>query len=178
MKRIVLCLLATIAMFSTTTAQAGVGLRFSPISALIGLIDVDLDVGVTEKFVITPNIQSWNLKIGDTDFSIFGYGLSATYRFNGAFEDSWYLGPSFRTLNFKGEDATTRAEADVTAIGGVFGYQWAWTSFYMNLGGFVGSLSSADVKAVDKTTGLETGETFSVPGTLGVGLDFKLGWYF
>tara|TARA_B100000749_G_scaffold280899_1_gene281031 strand:- start:111287 stop:111829 length:543 start_codon:yes stop_codon:yes gene_type:complete len=179
-KQIFLALVAVAMLGITTSAHANTfGVKFNPITILIGYVDVDIDIAITNNIVITPSFQSWNFEFGDFDYEIQGVGGSISYHFSGALQDSFYLGGSFRSLSLTLDDEFTgeTAEADVTASGVILGYQWVWDSFYMNLGAFAGSASESEIDVEDSSGNL-TGETEDVPATLGVGLDFKLGWSF
>lgn len=163
--------------FTVSSAQAGFGIKVNPLTALLGLIDADVDFGFN-NLKLSANLATWSVDISDFSITYTGVGGTAGYYFSGAFSDSFYIGAQVKSMSFAFDNATEEAEATVTFTGGVLGYQWAWSTFYMNLGFIAGSLSETEINVKNKTSGLETGGTEDVPGAVGTGLDLKMGWYF
>lgn len=175
-----------ITAFSLSSASfAGLGLRFAPISAVVGLVDASLDIPLGSSFRLTPTVIYWNLSLSDSstseEFTINtnGAGADFTYHFSGNYNSGLYLGAYYTSLKLEYESTALNetGELETSIAGGLLGYQWCWTSFYMNLALKAGTASESKITIKNKTTGAETGEEEDAPSTSS-GLEFKLGWHF
>ncbi len=166
-------LIMSVTALSQSAQANNFGVRFSPILILVGIADVDLDIGLGSNFVLAPEIigGKWTLPtVGYIQVS--GGGLALTYHFNGIFTDGFYLGLAGRTLDVKGESSSGLTGQTTAKAGGLrAGYLWQWTSFYMNLGAELYSSDNSKITYSD-------GSTENIPGGAGAGLDFKIGWSF
>ncbi|OQW46429.1 MAG: hypothetical protein A4S09_05515 [Proteobacteria bacterium SG_bin7] len=166
-------LITSITILSPSAKANNFGFRFSPILILVGIADVDLDIGLGSNFVLSPEIIGGKWTLLDKGYiQLSGGGLALSYHFNGNFTDGFYLGVAGQTVEVKGENSSGLA-AQATAKGGGLraGYLWQWVNFYMNLGASFFSSDNTKITYSD-------GSTENIPGGSGAGLDFKIGWSF
>lgn len=155
-------------------------LRFSPLSALIGVVDANFDFLVTPNLTIGPKLTYMNFKLFDVQLKGTAFGGEARYHFTRAFEDGGYANFVLSTINVEasaksnttGETATATGSGLNYGIG--IGYHWFWESFNLNLGLVLGGTSASKIEVKDSTgTTVE-----SASPNLATGLDFKIGFTF
>ena len=173
-------------LFMSFSSMADIGFRLNPVTALVGFADISLDLPIGDSLRLTPTMQYWNLTLPDSTtnesstFKVNGLGADLTFHFGNNFASGLYLGAFFSKMNFEYESEALNesGEADITTAGAILGYQWCWTSFYMNLAARFGSASAESTITVqNSTTGEDTGTEEDTP-TGGGSLEFKLGWRF
>ena len=173
-----ICLL--VFLLGVNFAQANTNIRFSPLSPLVGVIDVEVDFKVSEAWSVGPQLSILSTEDGNYDVSGYKVGVRANYFFSGSvFTQGWYFGPSVSVIsvNVKENIAISNYEGDAKGINfnALFGYQWMWESFNINLGGGPSYVSLGKIRTKDNS-----GNTESYDGFSGVGLaiEFMLGWKF
>lgn len=155
-------------------------IRFSPIAALVGIIDANFDYGITPNITIGPKVTYINLSILDVAVKGTSLGAEGRYHFTQAFDDGGYLNFVLATINIEASarSKTTGTTASATGSGlnyaiGI-GYHWFWESFNLNLGASVGGTSAGKIEVKDST-----GSTVdSTTPNFSTGLDFKIGFTF
>lgn len=162
--------------------------RFAPLSLLIGWLNVDLDVRISENWTVGPTIGVWRINVPDSYFvgekyllKRNSFGVRANWSHNGAFKTGFYLSPivQFVRAEASGVSASSgnsiSATASATTFTGIAGYQWFSDSFNITAGaGFIAGRPS-DVSVVDGAT------NYKIAGDsrdAGFALDFMLGWTF
>lgn len=161
-------------------SKADVNVRVDPLSALIGLFSVDVDIPISQAWTLGPTARFMDRTDGDFDVSAYGFGVRANYWFEDAvFTQGWYFGPSVQYVSVSVEDneSTTNLKGDATGVAliGIFGYQWMWESFNINLGIGPAYYSISKITAKDNQ-----GNSDEYKGYNGAGLslEFSLGWKF
>ena len=178
------------ALVSATPAQATeLNIRFAPLSLLIGWLNVDLDVRVSDQWTLGPTIGLWRTDVEDTYFVGNKYqmkrnaiGARANWSQSGSFKTGFYASPivQFVRAEVSGTGKTSGNDITASASGitltGLAGYQWFWDAFNLSVGGglIVGAQSS-DVSVQDGASSYKVAS--SGRGT-GIALDFMLGWTF
>ncbi len=165
-------------------AHAGQGdfnIRTAPVSALIGIGNVEIDYAVTSKFAIGPTVYRYNVEISHTDFQNSLYGGRLSYYFKEAMEGGWLasLTASFGkfkvTRDISGREFSTSTSTRVyTAL---ISYQAMWKHFnittgigasYFSLPETVIGYSGIDILTID--TSFLSGYTPNA--------EFMIGWRF
>lgn len=161
--------------------------RFGPIVALIGVLDIGLDIVVHPNWTIGPEFTylKWSLTSSssfDSNYEITGLAIGGRANFypDGVFSDGLYISPILRYVNVKVVTSDTSGEvtgeASPLIATGLVGYAWFWDSFNMHLGGGL-SLPMGDSKVkVRNTAGNDDEVEFRRTGALA--LEFNLGWTF
>lgn len=179
MKRIlsVFAIVLLLTPFFAQQAEANsYGIRVSPITLLVGAVDVSVDISLG-NWVVSPEATLWNLDLGTSSTKLNAYGASLSYHFSGALVDSWYLGANAKMIGVEISNSTETGKLDTTYVGARAGYLWVWSTFYMNLGASFGTLGDNSVVITNTNTTATRTETVPLAG-LGVGLDFKIGFSF
>ena len=172
--------LVLIASFGSTQfavyekASAEVNLTFKPLGLLLGILTARLDIPVSEKLVIGPELMYWNFSLGDASLTAQGAGVNFGYYFAGNFTDSWYVTPALGFASAIDNESSTGSATYASVTGG---YHWFWDSFNLRLGlGVVTGLGSStiEVQNSDGTTEeVDAGSRYS-----GGTVDFAIGFYF
>lgn len=173
-------LISIFTLLTLTSAFAETNIRLSPLSPLAGVIDVEVDFKVSEAWSFGPQLSILNTFNGGYDISGYKVGARANYFFSGAvFTQGWYFGPSISVLsvNVKDNRDILKYEGDASGINfnALFGYQWMWESFNINLGGGPSYFSLGEIKTKDNSGNTENYDGFS---GVGLALEFMLGWKF
>lgn len=176
--------------FSPVQASAAeMNIRFAPLSLLIGWLNVDLDVAVSDKWTVGPTLGIWRADVPDTYFVGDKYqlkrnavGVRANWSQGGSFQTGFYVSPIVQFVRAEISGVSKSTGNDITAsasgvtVTGIAGYQWFWDSFNLSLGGgLILGAQSSDVSVQDGPTSYKAAS--SGRGT-GVALDFMLGWMF
>ena len=161
-------------------SQAEVNVRVDPISPLVGTFGVEVDFPISTAWTIGPALRYINRTDGDFDVSGYGIGLRGNYWFNGSvLTQGWYFGPLLQFIGAKVEDTTDGSKLEGSASGaGVtafFGYQWMWEQFNINLGAGPSFYSLNTIKVDD---GEGNSRNYNGYNSIGIGLEFSLGWKF
>ena len=164
----------------STTARAETNLRISPLSLLLGLVGAEADFGISENWTLGPTFYYLNRSSDDFDVSATSLGIRGNYYFDRAvFTQGWYIGPSVSFLSVKVKDNSgtfnDSASASGTALTGIFGYQWTWESFNINLGAGPVAYSLGKIRVKDSNGNEDTYSTYS---NVGLSIEFNLGWKF
>ncbi len=188
--------LATLVLFSilaaTSSANAAgaeMNIRFAPLSLLIGWLNVDLDVRVSNQWTLGPTIGLWRTNVEDNYFVGDKYqlkrnavGVRANWSQSGSFQTGFYVSPIVQFVRAEISGVSKSTGNDITAsasgvtITGIAGYQWFWDTFNLSVGGgLILGAQSSDVSVQDGPTSYKAAS--SGRGT-GAALDFMLGWTF
>jgi hypothetical protein len=161
--------------------------RFSPVTLLIGLVGVDLDIKVSDQWTVGPELAYWHFSLSETgdftqsvDITAFAVGARANWFLNGTYTDGLYIGPSLKYVSVKATTAndveSLSGTASVLQASVLVGYGWFWPSFNMMLGGGLAlPLGNQDVTVTD-SNGDKVSENISSTGSLA--LEYSLGWTF
>ncbi len=173
-------LISLFTLLTFSTAYANTNIRLSPLSPLAGVIDVEVDFKISEAWSFGPQMSILSTDDGNYDVTGYKLGARANYFFNGSvFTQGWYFGPSVSiiSVNVKENLATSNYEGDATGIGfvGMFGYQWMWESFNINLGGGPSFVSVNEITIKDNAGNKKKYDGFSGAG---LAIEFMLGWKF
>lgn len=169
-----------ITFMALNNAQAETNIRVSPLSVLVGVIDVEVDFKIADAWTLGPQLSLVSRTDGTYDVSGYKVGVRGNYWFNGAaLSQGWYFGPSVSlvSINVKDSSPSSSLEGDATALGlvGIFGYQWMWESFNINLGAGPALISIDDVTITD-SSGNKT--KYDANGGVNLAIEFNLGWKF
>lgn len=181
MKHIKLLTLVVTLACSINTAQAEFNIKTSPLSAAIGISNVELDIKVSEHFTVGPSYSGFNYEHSDVNFGSNAYGVRANYYFGKALKGGWLVGMSATYGDFtisqtdSGSEYSTKTSTRVyTAL---FEYQAMWNHFnmtfgigasYFSLPGTVTGYSGVDLLEID---------TSFLSGLL-PNAEFTVGWRF
>ena len=191
MKR-ALILLTVLLSTSQAFAQSGMNstgskynFRFSPLSLLIGVANVSLDVTIAPDWTLGPSLSYAKFKIDANgnngtsyDVNLASAGVRANWFRNGVYTDGLYVAPFVTYLKTSIEASgttTVTGDAAGVAFGGIVGYGWFWNSFNMMLGAGAAAATGESNMVVTDNNGNRT----DVPNR-GVGLtgEYTIGWTF
>lgn len=166
---------------SESKSGTGINIHINPITMLVGVYSIGVDVAVNQKLTLGGSYQHIDFSSEDFDSNIdataSGFGLRMQYFLNEALQDGWYFS-GFGDFG-KGEvDSTTSneyADIKVTSIGATAGYFWIWEHFNIQLG--LG-MQNSKIDVSDST--LSAQDRADVEDLEGVGLtgDFRIGLAF
>ena len=169
-----------------------VNVRLAPIQALVGIAMGNVQVAVHDRVSVgvmggllfnqaplRAAVSSDSTRDADEfDFSYNEIGARVDVGLtNSIMSDTWYLSGIIRNLNIEVQDKVIdqSASAEILAAGAVLGYQWAWTSFNMNLG--LGLTSPIQERYDTRNVTTVSDEDFESIGTTAT-LDFNMGLTF
>ncbi len=162
-------------------------LRFGPIHALVGAVDLNFDIAVHPNWTIGPQFTYWHFTMNSTgsfssnyDINVIGGGVRASWFKNGVFTDGLYVGPSltFNSVEVKTSDSSGSVTGTATSIAAstLVGYGWFWDNFNIMLGGGLAlPLGETKVK-IKNSSGTDDNVSYARTGSLA--LEFTLGWTF
>lgn len=163
---------------STTFAGNDYNFRFSPISALVGIVNTELDVNLNSKWTVGPAFSYINLNYLDIDVKGTSIGVQSRYYFKQFKTDGWYISPKAyyasaeASITSLGVKYTGSTSAVYLAVGS--GYHWFWDSFNMNFGGGL-ILGDTNIEVKD-SNGKKYPSTASAASS--VFLEYTIGWTF
>jgi len=169
---------------STTTAHAEdsrFNIKTAPVSALIGITNVELDIAVSDHFTAGPLYAGFNFEHSNVDYDADAFGFRINYYFNKALSGGWLLSLSGLYGDFKiseeNNGITYSATTATRAYTALFSYQAMWTHFNMTfgLGASYFSLPNT-VTAVEGVDVLNIDTSF-LSGTV-PNAEFTIGWRF
>lgn len=153
--------------------------RFSPLGALVGLVNAEVDYKIGPQMTVGPSIYLWNLKVTDIEVKSSGLGLQGRYFFDQVFSDGWYavgqLGFSSTEASIRSNGVTYTGSASGLGLQLGGGYHWFWQSFNLNLGGLLGLVPATKIDLKD-SNGNRYSESYS--GRASFGAEFTIGWVF
>ena len=155
--------------------------EFSPVTALLGMVAVELATPVNQNFTLGASAMYWNITLFDVSIKASGLAAVARYGFNGVYNSGWYLGGNagYSSASAEGKSSITKETLTAKTGGPMLsflgGYAWYWSSFYQRLGGTVGYTGGdSDVK-VRNSVGSE--EKVEVKRS-NAGVEYNIGWTF
>ncbi|HEY9051404.1 MAG TPA: DUF3575 domain-containing protein [Gammaproteobacteria bacterium] len=180
--RLYIFTLACLINFQTAHANDySYNLKTAPVSDLIGIVNVELDIAVSEHFTLGPSYLGFNYEHSEVDYDSDAFGIRANYYFNKALSGGWLLSLSATYGDFEISKtdnninySTNTATRIYTALAG---YQAMWNHFNLTfgIGASYFSLPST-VTAVEGVDILEINTSFLsgvVPNA-----EITLGWRF
>lgn len=180
MKNISLAFLAMIFCFS---GKADVNVRTGPIQLLTQTWNVELDFPISSAWTLGPTLQFVDAEKDGYEVEAFGAGVRGNYYFNGSvFTQGWYFGPSLSYVKVEVVDKDSlvgdlKGSASGVGFIAMFGYQWMWESFNINLGLGPGYVSISEVELEDDSGTVEEDYDDNYSGAT-LALEFTLGWKF
>lgn len=194
MKKLTLTIFSMMLISSSSFAATAksMNVRVNPLAMLIGVVNADIDFGITDGITLGPSLSMLSAKSGvsgtgittsETKISAYSIGARANFYFSGvSFTDGWYFGPSASYLpvsvtETEGTDSYS-ASMGAFSVSALLGYQWMWETFNINLGLGAGYYSTSS--SVTATTSSGKSTTVAVPSFSGVApsLEFSLGYAF
>ncbi|MBC7753071.1 MAG: hypothetical protein H7Z71_02465 [Moraxellaceae bacterium] len=185
MKKIIVCIL----IFSSLAQADTYNFRFSPIHAIVGYVNTNLDIAVSPNWTLGPSLGLWNFNSSSTtssnssnsyNYRIFALGARANWFANEVYKDGLVVGPNieFMSIDVKSKSTTSDLSGKVTAtiLGCYVGYGWFWQSFNQMLSGGIRTVGSTKVK-IEDSSGSTVDEASGVSNT-GLTLEYTLGWTF
>ena len=90
--RLYIFTLACLINFQTAHANDySYNLKTAPVSDLIGIVNVELDIAVSEHFTLGPSYLGFNYEHSEVDYDSDAFGIRANYYFNKALSGGWLL---------------------------------------------------------------------------------------
>jgi hypothetical protein len=173
-------LAAVLTLMLSLPVLADVNLRVSPLGFLIGSVGVSLDVPVSQQWTLGPDVGFMAYSDGVHDITGLKLGIRGNYWFGrDVFTQGWYMGPAlnYSRATVKRDDELAKLDGEGTAITAsvIFGYQWMWDSFNINLGIGPSFTSAGTITITD-----DSGQRSQYSGLQGTGLtgEFTFGWRF
>lgn len=166
---------------TTLASDYAYNLKTAPISDLIGIVNVELDIAVSEHYTLGPSYLGFNYDHSDVNYDSDAFGIRANYYFDKALSGGWLLSLSATYGDFEISKtdnninySTTTATRIYTALAG---YQAMWKHFNLTfgIGASYFSLPST-VTAVEGVDILEINTSF-LSGVV-PNVEMTLGWRF
>ena len=150
-----------------------INIETSPISLLLGYINVGVDVKVLNRITVSPEVGYLGVEINNVKVSAMNYGLGFHYYFSGpALSSGAYVHPLYSRYLLEAEDGYNEASIGFHSIGATLGYHWIWDSgFNMKLAAGLQRLS------LDSELRYDNGEEIDLPSLSGIkpALEFSMG---
>ncbi len=165
-------------------------LSFEPIVLLVGFINLDFDIKMSENWTLGPELSYWHVSLASGDpiytsaisLTAWAVGVRANYYPDGVYQDGWYVSPSFQYVSAKastissGQDLSASvSEFAFTLVGG---YNWFWDSFNLKFGAGITAASAPSTIHVQSSNGTYSNDVSYSPSSVGLALDFMTGWTF
>ena len=180
MKKLICIFLFLYATHASAASGDSWNFRFSPIGALLGMVNVEFDYKLSDNWTLGPTLTYWNFSLSGFSIKASSYGAQSRYFFNGVFNDGAYLGLQAATMSIKATITSLgveySGESNGAVIGAGGGYHWFWDSFNMNVGGFLYSSPATKIELKD-SNGNKYDDQATSPVT-GLGIEYTLGWTF
>ena len=170
-------------LFITFSAFAQTNVRTNPLQLLLGVWNADVDFKIHRRWTLGPTVQLIDRKIEDYEVKAYGIGIRGNYYLNGeVYKQGWYLGPSLSWLSIEVADKDTvlaplTGKSTGFALSAIFGYQWMWEKFNINLGVGPVLYTLSEITLEDSSGTIEEDYDDSYAGA-GMALEFSLGWKF
>lgn len=177
-------ILALLALITTSAAHAQdymFNIKTAPISDLIGIVNVEMDIAVSEHFTVGPSYLGFNYEHSDVDYDANSFGVRGNYYFNRALSGGWLVSLSALYGDFdiseQSAGITYSTTTSTRIYSALFGYQAMWNHFNLTfgLGASYFSMPST-VTAVEGSDLLEIDTSF-LSGIL-PNAELTLGWRF
>lgn len=173
------CILVISCFILTQTAHSKImNIKIDPLLALVSIYDGAIEFYVSDKITVGPKLQYFNISGTGLTYKSFSYGGTLNYYLDKADADSWVLTATAYTGKFEFALDDYKYETDITRYGGLFGYQWMWSNFNINLklGYLMSNLSDASLTLSDTSgTTTEQNNPFSGGSTT---WEFSFGYSF
>ena len=167
------------------TSDKTMNLRIGVIPALIGILHIDADFGVSDSFTLGPALAYGKRKfsIGSTPVSVElgSIGARGNWYFSGnRFTQGAYLAPFLTYSRIEvivtKSDRSLSGRANGILSGAMVGYQWVWDTFNINLGAGLQASAITDLRVKDE----KTNEEYSFPTGYfgGLAAEFSFGLMF
>lgn len=174
---------ALIVMFSSK-AYSEVNLRVGALGVFTGNYQLTLDVPISSAWTLGPTGSIVDSKSGGYDVTGYSFGVRGNYYFNKkVFSQGWYFGPSVTFAkvevdrDYGGSIGKITGDASGVSFTGLFGYQWMWESFNINLGIGPNYVSISELKVTNEQNNYEEDYSGDYTG-FGLGAEFTVGWKF
>lgn len=173
--------IVALALLVSTVARAEappfpMNVRINPLSILLGIINTDYDIRVSEHITFGPSIGFATRSSSTVTTTGFDVGVRANFYLTGkAISDSWYASPAAGVIFLTSKSGGSSASTTALNAGVTFGYHWVWDSgFNLTLG------LGVAYYAVDKNQRATDGSVIVLPAYSGTlpRLDFTLGFAF
>jgi len=182
-----LSLNSTTAMAEEDSSSKLFNVKTAPISYLIGIRNVEVDVKLFDSWTVGPSYYDFKFTFDNNDYEINGWGLRGNYYFGEALSSGVYLAgmATFSEIEIHDEryvaeldrNVDLKAEASFNVYTALLGYQWHWDYFNISLGAGVGIFTlPSTVVAVDDDYSYDFDTAF-VSGVLPAG-EFQMGLAF
>lgn len=156
-------------------------LKVAPISALVGITNVELDVVLNEHYTIGPSYAGFDFDHSDVDYDADAFGVRVNYYFNRSLSGGWLIGVSALYGDFEisqEKDGITYTNTLATrAYTALFSYQAMWDHFNMTFG--IGASYFSLPSSVTAVEGFDvlTIDTSFISG-MSPNAEITLGWRF
>lgn len=184
MRNNITMILALIALMNVNAVNASdnmFNIKTAPVSGLIGIANVELDIAVSEHFTVGPSYTGFNFEHSDVDYDADAFGVRANYYFDKALAGGWLFGLTATYGDFEiskeSSGLTFTATTATRVYTALFGYQAMWDHFNLTFGLGASYFSlPGTVTAVEGVDVLEINTSFLSGVTPNA--EFTLGWRF
>src|SRR5690349_19925683 len=80
---------------ANATSEDTMNFRFSPVILIVGAMNVNLDVSISEKWTLGPDVGYWRLAVSNTDNTVFNKDFELTAWAAGA-RANWFSNGVFK----------------------------------------------------------------------------------
>ena len=185
MRNNITMILALVALMTVNTVNASdnmFNIKTAPVSALIGISNLELDIAVSEHFTLGPSYTGFNFEHSDVDYDADAFGVRANYYFDRALAGGWLFGLSASYGDFvitkeNNLGITFTATAATRAYTVLFSYQAMWNHFNMTFG-----LGASYFSLPSTMTAVEGVDILEIDTSILSGVtpnaEFTVGWRF
>lgn len=184
MRNNITIMLAFWALMTTHAANAGDGIfniKTAPVSALIGITNVELDIAVSDQFTVGPLYAGFNVEYSGVDYDADVFGARVNYYFNRALAGGWLIGLSAAYGDFMITDESQGVSLTDTigtrAYTALLSYQAMWRHFNLTFG-----VGASYLSLPSSVTAVEGVEVFTIDTSYISGIspnaEITVGWRF
>ena len=141
MRNKITSILALIALLTVQTVSAKenmFNIKTAPISDLIGIVNVEMDIAVSEHYTLGPSYLGFNYEHSDVDYDADSFGVRGNYYFDRALAGGWLLSLSALYGDFEISEESGGITYSTTTSTRIYsalvGYQAMWNHFNLTFG--------------------------------------------
>jgi len=176
MKKVILTGLSACLLAASINANAEVEVSISPLSLVLGAIDVGVLVDVNENIAVGPSIIMAKYTLGTDSVSVFSLGARGEYAFDGFDVSSVYSTVAMDYGTVSSDVSGIKCSLSIFTADTLAGYAWRWDNgMNIKLGGGLRQTVYMD-DAFQCDNGTTESTSFETEGIeMGLGLEFTIG---
>jgi len=160
-----------------------INLRLQPLNFALGGLGLDAEIKLFERFSLSATYSSYDFDVTDSNTNLYfnikavGVGARANWYPSGAFSDSTYISPLFQSATIDIVDGDFSGSTTATSYGILFGRQWMWDNFNLNLAAGYSAIKIEDIQLKTPLGNTKIKNSSDIPAG-GFLAEFSLGYAF